>query len=264
MNSTESVNKAISHVKINRNAIVPHYQQIQENLLEAIESGELAEGDLLPSEREFAEALGISRMTIRRAFKELEARGWLEGRVGRGWYVRPSKIEQRLSKLSGFSSDMESLRLRVTSKVLDFREQSASAALGERMEIPIGSPTFYLERIRFVSSEPLGIEMSNLRADFCPTLMDYDFNKDSLYRVLREEFDLELGSADQTVEASLADWREATLLEIEEGTPVLRGSRITRASGGQVIEASSAVYRGDRYKYRVRIAEKIKAEAIVH
>jgi GntR family transcriptional regulator len=257
-------NKALGYVHVDKDDIVPHYQQIQEQLLEAIEAGRLEQGDLLPSEREFADALGISRMTVRRALKDLEARGWLESRVGRGWYVRPSKIEQRLSKLSGFSSDMEALQLKVTSSVLNFEKITASAMLSERMNLPIGSPIFCLERIRLVNGEPLGIELSNLQAELCPGLLDFDFGRNSLYQVLREEYGLELATAEQTVEASLADWHEGTLLGIEQGTPVLRGTRITHLPSGQIIEASSAVYRGDRYKYRVRIAETMVAEAIVH
>jgi GntR family transcriptional regulator len=255
--------KALECVHIDSAAIIPHYQQIQDELLAAIDSGELARGDPLPSEREFAEALGISRMTVRRALKDLQARGWLVSQVGKGWFVSPGKIEQRLSRLSGFSADMTSMNLKVHSRVLSFEAHPASGSLAERMAIAIGTRIYRLERVRLVNGEPLGIEEAHLRAEFCPDLLRFDFTRDSLYRVLREECGLELSVAEQTVEASIADWREASLLEIDPGAPVLRGSRVVRNTAGQVVEASRAVYRGDRYKYRIRISGHTEAEGRV-
>lgn len=255
--------KALDHVRIDPTEPVPHYQQIEEQILAAIEIGKLARGDPLPSEREFAEALGVSRMTLRHALKDLQARGWLDSQVGKGWFVSPSKIEQRLSKLSGFSTDMQAINLKVRSRVLDFRARNVNALLADRMEIPIGSKVFRLERVRLVNDEPLGIEDSNVLATVCPELLNYDFARDSLYRVLREVYGVTLSTADQTVEASIAGWREASLLEINEGGPVIRGSRDVRDPSGRMIEASDAVYRGDRYKYRVRISVGTQAEGTV-
>lgn len=255
--------RAHDYVQIDPSEQVPHYQQIEEQLLAAIEEGQLQRGDPLPSEREFAEALGVSRMTLRRALKDLQARGWLDSRVGKGWFVSPGKIEQELSKLSGFSTDMASINLKVHSQVLTCALRSADARLSERMEIPIGSRVFRLERVRCVNNEPLGIEDSNILTEVCPNLLSYDFSRDSLYRVLREVHGVNLSIADQTVEASIADWREASLLGIDEGAPVIRGSRDVRDTDERLIEASDAVYRGDRYKYRVRISGGTQAEGSV-
>jgi GntR family transcriptional regulator len=256
--------KALALIQIDPDQMIPHYQQLEERLLEAIGSGGLVRGDPLPSEREFAESLGISRMTVRRALKDLESRGWLVSQVGKGWFVSPSKIEQRLSHLSGFSSDMELLDLRVTSRVLTFSKIGITGQLAHSLKVPVGTEGYLLERIRFVNEEPLGVESAKLRCDLCPGLLRFDFSTDSLYRVLREEYGLELANAEQTVEASLADWRESSLLQVEEGSPVLRGTRVLYDPLGSVIESSSAVYRGDRYKYRVRMSGDIHAKGFFH
>jgi GntR family transcriptional regulator len=255
--------KALECVQIDPTDIVPHYQQIQEKLLAAIDNGDLARGDPLPSEREFADALEISRMTVRRALKDLQARGWLISQVGKGWFVSPGKLEQRLSKLSGFSSDMTSINAKVRSRVLTFEGRAVTGSLAERMEIPIGTQIFRLVRVRLVDGEPLGIEEANVRAEVCPELLKFDFSRDSLYRVLREVYGVELSKGDQTVEASIADWREASLLGIDEGAPVIRGSRVVRNPADLVIEASRAVYRGDRYKYRIHLSGQTQAEGLV-
>lgn len=256
--------QALALVQVDPEKMIPHYQQLEEQLLEAIGSGGLVRGDPLPSEREFAENLGISRMTVRRALKNLESRGWLISRVGKGWFVSPSKIEQRLSRLSGFSSDMESLNLSVTSRVLTFSKIGITGQLASQLKVPVGTEGYLLERLRFVNDEPLGVESSNLPCTLCPGLLKYDFSSDSLYRVLRDEYGVKLANAEQTVEASIADWRESSLLNVDEGTPVLRGTRAVHDPLGNVVEYSFGVYRGDRYRYRVQISGDVKAEGYFH
>ena len=83
----------------------PIYQQIAEDLADRIRDGAFAVGDRLPSERDLADQLGISRMTVRQAFKSLVDAGLIESRIGRGCFVARPKIDQRLQRLTGFSED---------------------------------------------------------------------------------------------------------------------------------------------------------------
>lgn len=66
------------------------YLQVAEQLAAPIRSGELAKGDKLPSERELASKLSVSRPTIREAITTLEVMGMVEVRPGSGVYVRDS------------------------------------------------------------------------------------------------------------------------------------------------------------------------------
>src|SRR6476620_10062622 len=65
----------------------PLYRQLGAALVAAISDGTMAEGERLPSERDLAVALGVSRTTIVSAYRELEARGLVRGYVGRGTFV---------------------------------------------------------------------------------------------------------------------------------------------------------------------------------
>lgn len=70
-------------------AIVPRrlYRQVADQLRQLFDSGEYAAGDRLPTERELAERMGISRPTIREALIALEVEGRVRIRVGSGIYV---------------------------------------------------------------------------------------------------------------------------------------------------------------------------------
>jgi GntR family transcriptional regulator len=245
--------KVLDTVEIDPNSITPHYQQLEDQLLDAIANGDLKPGDPLPSEREFSKALGISRMTVRRALTELEAIGRLQSRVGKGWYVHSAKIEQRLDELSGFSADMRAINLNVTSQLIEFKQEPSGPTLADRLGIKPGNPVYVLDRIRLVNGEPVGLEYPRIPVSVCPGLERFDFSQESLYRVMREEYQLILDRASQTIEASLVDWHEARLLMVDPGVPAIRGRRTVFDPQGRVLEMSTAVYRGDRYRYQLEL-----------
>jgi GntR family transcriptional regulator len=76
-------------VVLSNSAGVPLYQQIKEQIGAAILTGELAEGDALPSVRALARDLRISIITTNRAYAELAAEGFVATVPGKGAYVLP-------------------------------------------------------------------------------------------------------------------------------------------------------------------------------
>ena len=86
----------------------PAWVQIEEQLTERIEAGRLAPGERIPPERELAEHLSVSRMTVRQALASLAARGLVERGVGRGTFVRESgTVTHDLTRFTGFTGQVE-------------------------------------------------------------------------------------------------------------------------------------------------------------
>lgn len=71
----------------------PLYQQIKEQIIDAILRGELAEGEVLPSIRGFANDINVSVLTIRRVYDELEQEGFTTSQVGIGTFVAMGNVE---------------------------------------------------------------------------------------------------------------------------------------------------------------------------
>jgi len=69
----------------------PKYQQIVAFLSKAITNGEYQPGQKLPSEADLVEQFSTSRLTVQRAFKELQHMDLIERRAGSGTYVRPAE-----------------------------------------------------------------------------------------------------------------------------------------------------------------------------
>lgn len=71
----------------------PLYQQIGDQIRRAIFRGELKPGDPLPSIRGMASDLGVSVLTVRRVYDDLENQGFLQSRAGRGTFVAAGNLE---------------------------------------------------------------------------------------------------------------------------------------------------------------------------
>lgn len=80
-------------ILISNTSDAPLYQQIKEQIIDAILKGELVEGDPLPSIRAFANDLKVSVLTIRRVYDDLEKEGFVNSQVGIGTFVSTSNIE---------------------------------------------------------------------------------------------------------------------------------------------------------------------------
>lgn len=71
----------------------PLYQQIKDQIKDAILRGELKEGELLPSIRALANDLRVSVLTTRRVYDELESEGFVISKVGKGSFVAAENLE---------------------------------------------------------------------------------------------------------------------------------------------------------------------------
>lgn len=80
-------------IVISNTSDAPLYQQIKEQIVDAILKGELEEGDILPSIRIFANDLKVSILTIRRVYDDLEQEGFINRQVGIGTFVSTSNVE---------------------------------------------------------------------------------------------------------------------------------------------------------------------------
>jgi DNA-binding transcriptional regulator YhcF (GntR family) len=94
-------------IEVDTASPVPPYEQIRAQLAALIESGELAEGARLPAIRQLAGDLGLAPGTVARAYRELEAAGFVVSRVRHGTTVaarKPPSAAQRRDRLAEAAS----------------------------------------------------------------------------------------------------------------------------------------------------------------
>ena len=133
-------------------------------------AGELKQGDSIPSERDVAEALNVSRVTVRKAFSELVAEGVLVQRRGSGTYVNGPvrRIEQPLSRLTSFSEDMQ---LRGIKTDADWLDRSCGLPTPEealKLSISPSEHVSRFHRLRRADGVPMAIELAVIPHRFLP------------------------------------------------------------------------------------------------
>ena len=233
---------------MDKSGTIPIYSQVKEFVREKIEAGVWPPGSLIPSERDFCEQFGISRMTVRQALGELVSEGLVVREKGKGTFVALPRLRQRLTRLSGFSDDMHARGKQPGARLLSIRRVPAKPSAARALGILPHEDIVVIERLRLADSEPLAVEASHLHFVGMEGLMGRDHIA-SLYQVLSDEFGVQPTRAEQEIEASGATAREEDLLRLERGAPVLRTRRTTYDAHGRSFEYAEAVYRGDRYTF---------------
>ncbi len=237
---------------INKTSVVPIYYQLKTMIQECISSGEYPVGMCLPSEREFCEQYGISRMTVRQAISELVNEGLLRRERGKGTYVARPKIEQGLQALTSFTEDMKRRNMRPGTRLIHMSTYPATGHLARQLGVADGVEVYEIARLRLADDEPMAIETAYVPVGNLPYLREDVVATGSLYEVMRER-GIAIAYAEQTLEAALAKPAEAAKLNIKNKGPVLLIERTTYSTDGRVIEFVKSVYKGDRYKFAIHL-----------
>ena len=225
----------------------PLYLRLKRFIEEAIHGGLLAEGDALPSERDIAARLAVSRVTVRKAVRQLVREGALVQRHGSGTYVTslPARVEQSLSHLTSFTEDMARRGLTVRAVWLDRGIYPPSP---EEMAVLGLAPTDSVARVvrlRLSGDMPLAVERASISTRLLPDPAAVDT---SLYAHLERSGNRPV-RAIQRIRAISVDADEARLLEVPPGAASLHIERTSYLESGRVVEFTRSTYRGDTYDF---------------
>jgi GntR family transcriptional regulator len=238
---------------LDKGGFIPLYFQIQRALMERIQAGELSEGDSLASEEELARIYQVSRMTARQALHGLKTKGYAFSQKGRGTFVTRPKLEKNIMHLRGFTEDMKHLGMVPSSKLIEQTVVQATADLAEKLKVEVDETVMRLRRLRLADGIPMALEVSHIPLRRFPGLEKTNFAKQSLYFILRENFNVRVAYADEVIEALPATREESELLTIPRRASILSITRVVITAEDIPIEAASSRYRGDRYRASVRI-----------
>ena len=120
-------------IQVDYHSGVPVYKQVISAITGAVQAGDLADGDKLPSIRELSAQLGINPNTVAKVYRELELTGIIESRAGSGSFVLPQEeetlsVEEKKSLLKNLLGNLlqEAHRYRISEQeVLSFLRKEA-------------------------------------------------------------------------------------------------------------------------------------------
>ena len=220
-------------------------RETRDQVLELIET--LHVGDAIPPERVLSIKLGVSRLTLRAALGELVREGLLTRRRGAGTFVAEPKVAKEMT-ITSFSDDMRQRGLTPGSRTLEFRTITAGARLGRILYVSPSEPVLSVKRLRLADGEPMAVELLHVPEALFPGLTAADLEESSFYDLLGNRYGIEIVGGTQTVEPTVTNDEESRELRVPLHSPALLFERVTRAAGGEIVEFTSSIYRGDRYR----------------
>ena len=230
---------------------IPLHHQVYLDMRRAIDGGEWAPGNRVPSERDLAGRYGCSLITIRHALGELAREARIERTRGRGTFVLPTRIEHDFAGQFSFSEDVRRRGLEPATRTVAMRTEPAGEAVGAALGVPAAALVHYVERLRLADGEAVLLEQARLPAGRFPGLLDADLERESLYERLANRYATKIVRSSETIEPILLPTREARLLAARPRTLALLVIGTAATQAGEVVEYTRSFIRSDRTRYRI-------------
>lgn len=241
---------------LERKLPVPLYHQLELHLRAAIDAGQYAPGDRLPTEHELQRTYNVSRVTVRTALKRLEEDGLVSTQRGRGTFVTSQaadaqKIERNPARLLAFEEDLRQAgEPRV--EVLAVELYPAPQRIAALLEVEPGTELKRIRRVGSVGDAPLWLESRYFHPDYGAVLDDDDLQSASVTALFETVAELHVDRSRLHISAGATTREQAKHLELEPGDPVLINEFGVYAEG-RPIEAARAIFRGDRYAFALEV-----------
>lgn len=201
--------------------------QIKDLVVSKISEGLWSPGELIPSEVQLAQELGVSQGTVRKAISELVEKNILTRKQGSGTFVAYHDSQRALFHFFHVV-DNNGQKVLPDSTTLSCRRRRASRFDSQKLQLASGASVVFIERIRTFDGRPTILETI--------TLPSQRFGKlgkvgrcdlpNMLYELYEKRFGITVHSAEEQLRAVTATKREASLLELPSGSPLLQIERV--------------------------------------
>lgn len=243
-------------LSVRPDSVTPLYLQVKETLSSwiqsGLDSGALAPGDRIPSENALSEMLGVSTITIRRALDELRRQGLIHRIQGRGSFVTgQQRLILSLERLFSLTTYALEEGMRPSRRMVELTKTTPPPGAARALSLQPDQPVAKIVRLRLIDRTPIAIETSLLPLHLFPRLIDEYDEKDSLYRLLTEDYGNGPLRAHDVLEPVLINAFESGILGVPVGAPGILMERTAYGRQDVPIEHTKSIFRGDMCRFSI-------------
>ena len=228
------------------------YQQVADDLRDAIKRGEFGPGAMLPSQPELARRYGLNQTSINRAIAVLRAEGYVRVEHGRGAFVQEVPTVKRVRRIdrdyrtrpagSAYAEQIEQSGLRPRTKLADVSIVTPPAEIAEALKLTETDQAVRRHRLMYADDVVVQVATSYISVDLAGgTDIAYpDTGPSGIYARLDERGHGPVRFTED-IEVRRPTEDEALILRIPEGQPVLEVLRTAYAADDRPVEACANV-----------------------
>ena len=237
----------IKHFKMYSYKTIPQYRRLYEVLRKHILDGVYKEGDLLPSENELCQLFSMTRPTVRQSLSTLAHDGYIRKRQGKGSIVHHLSKEIGILSVSGTTSAVGDRNLKTKIIVKPVLKPWPDDFMYTLAELEKESGCIYMERVRLLDDQPIFYDISYIANVNLPRITSRQFENRSLFKILRDNYQIEIKGGDQRIKAIPASPRISRFLHLKRDQSVLHLERKMQTNNPGLFLYSSIFCNTEKY-----------------
>ena len=225
------------------------YVTIDKEWKEKIESGQIAEGERLPTESSLMESYQVSRDTVRKSLNLLEQNGYIQRGRGRASLVMPKqRYTFPLSEIASFQEVNKLSNAHAETEVVNLDILQDSHKIKKIFQQSVNGEVYELIRVRRMKDEAVILDKDYFVRDVVPRL-PLNECKVSVYRYLEEELGLQISYAVKEITVQKANAEDYELLDMGDYNMVVVVKSHTYLENNTLFQCTESRHRPDKFRF---------------
>lgn len=225
------------------------YVTIYKEWKEKIESGQIAEGERLPTESSLMESYQVSRDTVRKSLNLLEQNGYIQRGRGRASLVMPKqRYTFPLSEIASFQEVNKLSNAHAETEVVNLDILQDSHKIKKIFQQSVNGEVYELIRVRRMKDEAVILDKDYFVRDVVPRL-PLNECKVSVYRYLEEELGLQISYAVKEITVQKANTEDYELLDMGDYNMVVVVKSHTYLENNTLFQCTESRHRPDKFRF---------------
>lgn len=251
-NNANDILNPFHSFKLDPQSPLPLYFQLYESLSKRIHAGEIPNGFKLPSESRLAERLGVSRITIKRAFNELADSGLVSRKRGKGTLVTLNTALVVKGGVLEMTSNIAAIRHRTKAKLYNRSRDDIPESAFNALKLPMSASIEMTTHALLLNENAVTMSVTYAPSELIKNFSNEDIERESLITLMQEK-GIRVSKADQVLTAIAATDYHAEVFSIPTGSPLMEIQCLMFDQTGTPCQFVKSYFLPEFYRYEMTL-----------